>query len=149
MRRWHIPRSTVFNTPFVVGFDYVERIVERIAKSGNDGYPPFNIEHVSENELLISVAVAGFRKSDLSVLLEDNVLTIRGKQPDESQAEGGNRLFLHRGIATRQFQRRFVLERGVEVTKARLTNGLLEIVLAQPQPAATIREIAIESEDVE
>lgn len=134
---------TVFNTPFVVGFDYVERIVERIAKSGNEGYPPFNIEHVNDHQLEISLAVAGFNKSDLSVVLEDNVLTIRGKQPDEEEA--GNRLFLHRGIATRQFQRRFVLERGVEVTRAQLKNGLLVISLRQPEPSNTLREIDIET----
>lgn len=137
----------MFNTPFVVGFDYVERIVERIAKSGNDSYPPFNIEHAGADRLRISLAVAGFAKADLTVALEDNILTIRGRQPDDigtdSQGSGNTRLYLHRGIATRQFQRRFVLERGVEVIGAVLKNGLLEIDLLQPQPSSKVKEIAI------
>lgn len=139
----------MFNTPFVVGFDYVERMVERIAKSGNDSYPPFNIEHAGADRLRISLAVAGFRKADLSVTLEDNILTVRGRQPDDPAADdagagtGGQRLYLHRGIATRQFQRRFVLERGVEVTGAILKNGLLDIDLLQPQPSSNVKEITI------
>lgn len=124
----------------------MERIVERIAKTGNDSYPPFNIEHVGADRLRISLAVAGFAKPDLSITLEDNILTIRGRQPEDPQDDGSggtSRLFLHRGIATRQFQRRFVLERGVEITGAVLKNGLLEIDLRQPQPSSTIIEITI------
>ncbi|WP_274942695.1 Hsp20 family protein [Govanella unica] len=125
----------------------MERIVERIAKAGNDSYPPFNIEHVGADRLRISLAVAGFAKPDLSITLEDNILTIRGRQPEDSEddgtSSGASRLFLHRGIATRQFQRRFVLERGVEITGAVLKNGLLEIDLRQPPPSSTIVEITI------
>lgn len=124
----------------------MERIVERIAKSGNDSYPPFNIEHVSADHLRISLAVAGFARQDLAITLEDNILTIRGRQPEgqaQDGSESGGRLYLHRGIATRQFQRRFVLERGVEISGAVLKNGLLEIDLLQPQPSAKVKEIAI------
>lgn len=122
--------------------------MERIAKSGNDSYPPFNIEHVAEDHLRISLAVAGFTKHDLTITLEDNILTIRGRQPDDRPASSENdtgspRLYIHRGIATRQFQRRFVLERGVEVSGAILRNGLLEIDLLQPQPVVNVKEITI------
>lgn len=133
-------RLTVFNTPFVVGFDHVERMVERIAKAGNESYPPFNIEHFGGGRLRISLAVAGFRKEELFATLEDTVLTVRGKQPD---AADGARTYLHRGIATRQFQKRFVVERGIEVIAATLANGLLNIDLQQPDPSPKAKEIVI------
>ena len=110
--------------PFLLGFDQLERLVERTAKSGTDGYPPFNIEQSGENAFRITLAVAGFREADLSITVEDRQLVVRGRQADE--AEG--RLFLHRGIAARAFQKAFVLADGVEVAGASMENGLLHVL---------------------
>ncbi len=133
-------RISLFNSPFLLGFDQVERTLDRLAKSGGDGYPPYNIEQVSDDGLRIVVAVAGFREDELNITLENNQLIIRGKQ-----ANDGERVYLHRGIAARQFQRSFVLADGIEVSGADLNNGLLGIDLVRPEAAARIRNIEIES----
>jgi len=132
-------RMTSFNSPYLLGFDQIERMVERVAKATSDGYPPYNIEQRGDNELRITLAVAGFSMDDLLVQVEGNQLLIRGKQTDES-----DRVYLHRGIAARQFQRSFVLADGIEVTGATLDNGLLHIELCRPETEDRVRTIAIE-----
>jgi HSP20 family molecular chaperone IbpA len=133
-------RYTAFNSPLMLGFDHLERLVDSVAKSSADGYPPYNIEQLDENSIRITLAVAGFARRDLDVQLEDNQLLIRGRQPDEQE----DRIFLHRGIAGRQFQRRFVLAEGLEVTAANMENGLLHIDLVRPQPITRTRTIDIQ-----
>lgn len=125
--------------PLLLGFEPLERLVERTAKAGADGYPPFNIELVEPTRYVITLAVAGFRPEDISVTLEDRQLVVRGHQgePDPS------RVYLHRGIATRQFRRIFALAEGVEVSGARLDNGLLEVSLERREPETIIRNIPI------
>jgi len=125
--------------PFLLGFDQLERLVERTAKSGNDGYPPFNIEQVSENAYCITLAVAGFAEDDLAITVEDQQLVVRGKQTDDS----AGRVFLHRGIAARQFQKAFVMADGVEVAGARMDHGLLHIDLERALPDKVVRRIEI------
>lgn len=125
--------------PFLLGFDQLERLVERTAKSGTEGYPPFNIEQSGENDFRITLAVAGFREADLSITVEDRQLVIRGRQADE--AEG--RLFLHRGIAARAFQKAFVLADGVEVAGASMENGLLHVDLRRSVPETVVQTIRI------
>lgn len=127
--------------PFLLGFDQLERLVERTAKSGNDGYPPFNIEQSSENSFRITLAVAGFREADLSITVEDRQLMIRGRQADDAD-EG--RVFLHRGIAARAFQRSFVLAEGVDVAGAAMENGLLHVDLRRAVPEKIVQTIRIE-----
>ncbi len=131
--------------PFLLGFDELERLVERTAKTDSGGYPPYNIEQVGESSYRITLAVAGFAEADLSITVEDKQLVVRGRQaePDES------RLFLHRGIAARQFQRTFVLADGVEVTGARMENGLLHVDLTRALPEAVVRTIRISSDGKE
>ncbi|MDO9460169.1 MAG: Hsp20 family protein [Alphaproteobacteria bacterium] len=129
---------SLFSSPLLLGFDRVERMLDRVAKSANDGYPPYNIEQIGENSLRISLAVAGFTLDQLTVSLEDNQLTVRGKQ-----AEDPNRVYLHRGIAARQFQRSFVIAEGIQISAARLDNGLLHIELQRPKPASVTRNIEI------
>lgn len=131
-------RLTVFNSPLLLGFDHFERVLDRVTKAQADGYPPYNVEQTSENSLRLTLAVAGFALEDLSVLVEDNQLVVRGKQKDE-----GERVYLHRGIAARQFQRAFVLAEGIEVQSAWLDNGLLHIDLARPVPESRVRKIEI------
>ena len=121
-------RMSVFNSPFLLGFDQFERTIDRISKLSSDSYPPYNIEQISQNSLRITIAVAGFNKKDLEISLEGNQLQIRGSR-DDSDAE---RIFIHRGIATRQFQRNFILAEGIEVKEASMDNGLLSIDLTQP-----------------
>lgn len=133
-------RTTLFNSPFLLGFDHLERLLERTAKSANDGYPPYNIEETGADRLRITLAVAGFSQDELDVTVEDNQLVIRGKQ-----TELADKTFLHRGIAARQFQRAFVLADGIEVTGAELANGLLSIELARPRPESVTRRIDIRS----
>jgi len=133
-----------FNSPFLVGFDQLERVLDRVAKTTNDAYPPYNIEQLGDDHLRISLAVAGFRREDLTVTVEDNHLVIRGKQMDERE-----RTFLHRGIAARQFQRAFVLADGIEIVGADLRNGLLNIDLARPRPAVEVKRIEITGGDEE
>ncbi|NBD30519.1 MAG: Hsp20 family protein [Alphaproteobacteria bacterium] len=125
--------------PFLLGFEQLERLVERTAKSGNDGYPPYNIEQTSDTSYRITLAVAGFSEDDLSITLEDNQLVIRGKQSDD----GDGRVFLHRGIAARQFQRSFVLADGVDVGEAVMENGLLHVDLTRSVPESVVQTINI------
>ena len=125
--------------PFLLGFDQLERMAERAAK-GAEGFPPYNIEHQPPDGFRITLAVAGFREDDLAVTLEDRQLVIRGRQADDAD---GARVFLHRGIAGRAFQRSFVLADGVEVTGARLENGLLHVDLRRKLPEQTVRKITI------
>ena len=130
-------RLTVFNHPLLLGFEEFERTLDRITKAG-DGYPPYNIEQRGENGIRITLAVAGFSAEDLSIHVEDSQLVIRGKQADD-----GNRVFLHRGIAARQFQRSYVLAEGLQVKTAALDNGLLHIDLERPPAASRIKRIDI------
>ena len=129
----------VFASPLFVGFDQLEQMLERASKSTSDGYPPYNIEQVSPTTLRITLAVAGFTMDDLQITQEDNQLVIRGRQTDDTQG----RVFLHRGIAARQFQRAFVMAEGIEVNGAWLDNGLLHIELARPQPEVRVKTIPI------
>lgn len=129
----------MFASPLFLGFDHLEQMLERASKSSSDGYPPYNIEQVSQTGLRITLAVAGFTMDDLQITQEDNQLVIRGRQTDEA----GERVFLHRGIAARQFQRAFVMAEGIEVRGAWLDNGLLHIDLARPQPEARVKQIRI------
>jgi HSP20 family molecular chaperone IbpA len=122
-----------------LGFEQLERLLERTAKSGNEGYPPFNIEQTSSNSYRITLAVAGFSQSDLAITIEDKQLVIRGRQ---AEAED-ERIFLHRGIAARQFQRSFVLADGVEVGEAVMENGLLHIDLTRAEPEQVVQTIKI------
>ncbi|MGQ0676094.1 MAG: Hsp20 family protein [Rhodospirillales bacterium] len=127
-----------FNSPLLLGFDHIERMLDRVGKSPSESYPPYNIEQVGDNALRITLAVAGFADDELSVTVEDNQLLIRGKQ-----AQDDGRVFLHRGIAARQFQRSFILAEGLEVTGARLEHGLLDIDLARPAPENRVRAVKI------
>lgn len=133
-------KLTLGSHPFLLGFDQLERLVERTAKSGNEGYPPYNIEQRGEHAYRITLAVAGFAEADLSITIEDHQLVIRGRQGEESDAE---RVFLHRGIATRQFQRSFVLADGVEVSGAHLDHGLLSVDLQRSAPETVVRTVPI------
>lgn len=132
-------KTTFATHPFLLGFDQLERLVERTAKSATDGYPPFNIEQAGDNDYRITLAVAGFRDEDLTITVEDRQLTVRGQQPDDDR----DRVYLHRGIAARQFQRSFVLAEGVDVAGAGLENGLLHIDLKREVPEPVIRKIDI------
>lgn len=132
-------RLSMLNSPLLLGFEEFERTLERISKTSNDGYPPYNIERTGETTLRITLAVAGFTLDDLEIQLEDSQLVVRGRQREED----GARVFLHRGIATRMFQRAFVLAEGVEVTGAQLDNGLLHIDVSLPQPERNVRTIEI------
>lgn len=131
-------RLTLFNSPLLLGFEHFERALDRVSKAAGDGYPPYNIEQTGDDALRITLAVAGFTMADLSLTVEDNQLVIRGKQADD-----GNRVYLHRGIAARQFQRSFVLAEGIEVRGAWLDNGLLNIDLVRPTVEARVRTIEI------
>ena len=132
--------TRMFTSPLFLGFDHLEQMLERASKTSSDGYPPYNIEQLSQTGLRITLAVAGFTMHDLQITQEDNQLVIRGRQTDDAQG----RVFLHRGIAARQFQRAFVLAEGIEVHGAWLDNGLLHIDLARPQPEAKVRIIRID-----
>ena len=123
----------------MLGFEQLERLLERTAKAGNEGYPPFNIEQSSAHSYRITLAVAGFSEADLSITVEDRQLVIRGRQDDDPDG----RVFLHRGIAARQFQRTFVLAEGVEVGEALIENGLLHVDLTQAVPEAVVQTIKI------
>jgi HSP20 family molecular chaperone IbpA len=132
-------KVTFASHPYLLGFEQLDRLVERTAKSGNDGYPPYNIEQRGESSYRITLAVAGFAEENLAITVENNQLVIRGRQ-DEDAAD---RVFLHRGIAARQFQRSFVLADGVEVSGASLENGLLHIDLARAEPETIVQTIRI------
>ncbi len=132
-------KMTLGSHPYLLGFEQLERLMERTAKSGNDGYPPFNIEQTSDWSYRITLAVAGFYESDLAITVEDRQLVIRGRQKDDSEG----RIFLHRGIAARQFQRSFVLAEGVEVGEAVMENGLLHVDLSRVEPETVVQTIKI------
>ena len=140
-------RMTTFSSPFLLGFDEIERALDRVSKAASDGYPPYNIERLARTEreperLRITLAVAGFTRDQLEVLMEESQLVIRGRQIDDK-----SRQFLHRGIAARQFQRSFLLADGMEVLGADLSNGLLSVDLARPEPERIIRKIDITERD--
>lgn len=132
-------KLTLGSHPYLLGFEQLERLMERNAKSGNEGYPPFNIEQTSDRSYRITLAIAGFREDDLSITVENRQLVIRGRQADE----GEGRVFLHRGIAGRQFQRSFVLADGVEVAGATMENGLLHVDLKRAAPETVVQTITI------
>ena len=125
--------------PHMLGFEQLERLLERTAKSGNEGYPPFNIEQTSQRSYRITLAVAGFSEDDLSITVEERQLVIKGRQKEDT----GDRIFLHRGIAARQFQRSFVLAEGVDVGDAIIENGLLHVDLTQNLPETVVQTIKI------
>ena len=131
-------RLSLFSSPLLLGFDHFERTLDRVTKASNGGYPPYNIEQVSEVALRITLAVAGFSEDNLSVTIEANQLIIEGKQTEDAE-----RVYLHRGIAARQFQRTFVLAEGIEVIAAETDSGLLNIDLRRARPDARVRTIAI------
>jgi HSP20 family molecular chaperone IbpA len=132
-----------FNSPLMLGFDHLERLLYQVSKSSGDGYPPYNIEQVGDDGLRITLAVAGFGIDDLSVSLESNQLVIRGKKRKEDRA----RVFLHRGIAMRQFQRSFVIAEGIEIVGASLDSGLLHIDLRRELSETLVRTIKIATGD--
>lgn len=132
-------KLTLGSHPYLLGFEQLERLLERNAKSGNEGYPPFNIEQTSDTSYRITLAVAGFRENDFSITVEDRQLVIRGRQGEDEE----DRVFLHRGIAARQFQRSFVLAEGVEVAGATMENGLLHIDLKRAVPETVVQTISI------
>ena len=134
-------RVPVFNSSLLLGFDRLEQMLDSVSKASADGYPPYNIEQTGADRLRISLAVAGFAREDLAISVEDRQLIVRGRQNED--AEG--RVFLHRGIAARQFQRRFVLAEGIEVQKAHTENGLLHIDLVRPEPEVRSRSIEIDA----
>jgi HSP20 family molecular chaperone IbpA len=134
---------SLLSSPMLLGFDEIERLVDRVAKGGADGYPPDNIERIAKGEtsaetLRSTLAVAGFTREQIEITLADNQLSIRGKQEEDR-----TRKYLHRGIAARQFQRTFVLAEGIEVRNADLNNGLLSIDLVRHTPERLIRRIEI------
>lgn len=138
-------RMTALSNPLLLGFEEIERLIDRAAKGGGDGYPPYNIERVARDgdaaELLrITLAIAGFTRDQLEVTLEDKQLTVRGKQQDDKTRD-----YLYRGIAARQFSRTFVLADGIEVKSAELSNGLLAIDLQRFEPQRLVRRIEIGS----
>ena len=136
---------TLFESPFLLGFEQFERTLNRISKSAGDGYPPYNIEQLGENGLRITIAVAGFSRDDLDVTLEESQLVVRGRQVTD--AADANRVYLHRGIAARQFQRSFVLADGIDVKGASLDAGLLSITLQRPEPLNVARKIEIDDQE--
>ncbi|HUG63366.1 MAG TPA: Hsp20 family protein [Methylomirabilota bacterium] len=136
-------RMTTFSSPFLLGFDDIERALDRVQKATSDGYPPYNIERIAAagphgDVIRITLAVAGFVRDQLDVSVEENQLVIRGRQTDDK-----SRQYLHRGIAARQFQRTFVLAEGIEILGAELKDGLLAIDLVRPQPERVARKIEI------
>jgi HSP20 family molecular chaperone IbpA len=140
-------RLPSLSSPFLLGFDDIERALDRVAKAAGDGYPPYNIERLARTEsqperLRITLAVAGFTRDQLDVTLEESQLIIRGRQTDDK-----TRQYLHRGIAARQFQRAFLLAEGMEVLGADLSNGLLSVDLARPEPERIVRKIDILARD--
>ncbi len=140
-------RIPTLNSPFLLGFDEIERALDRVARTPHDGYPPYNIERLPKDEedperLRITLAVAGFTRDQLDVSLEERQLVIRGRQQDDK-----TRTYLHRGIAARQFQRAFLLVEGMQVLGADLTNGLLSVDLARPEPERLVQKINISARD--
>lgn len=133
-------RVSLFNSPLLLGFEAFEEALDRVTKASSDGYPPYNVEQIGENRLRITLAVAGFASDDLEIQVQDNQLSVRGRQKDEPEA-----VYLHRGIAARQFQRSFVLADGIEVTGADLEKGLLRIDLERPLNEPQVRNVPIRS----
>jgi|SRR3989339_187460 len=133
-------RTFAFNSPLLLGFDHLERVLDRAAKAAGESYPPYNIEQTAENKLRITLAVAGFTMDDLAVTTEDNQLVVRGRPSEDDK----DRIFLHRGIGKRQFQRAFVLAEGINISGAVLDNGLLHIDLERPIVEPEVRTIKIE-----
>jgi HSP20 family molecular chaperone IbpA len=133
-------RLSLFSSPLLLGFDQFERALDRVSKATADGYPPYNVEQIGDNALRLTLALAGFKPEELSVHIEDNQLVVRGKQGDDT-----DRIYLHRGIAARQFQRSFVLADGIEVAGAALDNGLLNIDLRRRAAEGTVRAIEIKT----
>jgi HSP20 family molecular chaperone IbpA len=134
---------SLLSSPLLLGFEEIERLIDRVGKAGAEGYPPYNIERLPRQDgrpetLRITLAVAGFTRDQLEVALEDNQLLVRGRQDDDKSRD-----YLHRGIAARQFQRTFVLADGIEVGSADLSNGLLSIDLVRHEPAKLVRRIEI------
>ena len=134
-------RLPIFDSPLLLGFDHFERVLDHVTKASSDGYPPYNIEQIGEEHIRITLAVAGFSMDDLDVSIEDNQLVIRGRQLKEDV----NRVYLHHGIAGRQFQRSFVMAEGIDFTAARLQDGLLHVDLRRPIPEPQVKKIKIES----
>lgn len=139
-------RMTMLSNPLLLGFEEIERLIDRAGKSASDGYPPYNIERIARDDgraelLRITLAVAGFTRDQIEITLEDKQLTIRGKQQDDDKS----REYLYRGIAARQFTRTFVLADGIEVKSADLSNGLLSIDLHRLEPERLVRRIEIGS----
>ena len=134
-----MPRLSLFNSPLLLGFDQFERALDQVSKTTADGYPPYNVEQVGDGALRITLAVAGFTMDDLSVEIEGNQLVVRGRQSDDDK----DRVYLHRGIAARQFQRAFMLAEGIEVAGAWLDHGLLNVDLVRRAPDGRVRKIAI------
>lgn len=140
-------RFTGFSSPFLLGFDDMERVLDRVSKAAGDGYPPYNIERLAAEPgrgetLRITLAVAGFGRDQLDITLEERQLVVRGRQGEET-----GRQYIHRGIAARQFQRAFLLAEGIEVIGAELKDGLLLIDLARPEPERIVRRIDIAAAD--
>ncbi len=140
-------RVTALSSPLLLGFDDIERALDRVSKTAADGYPPYNIERVAAEggapeKLRITLAVAGFSQDQIDVTVEENQLTIRGRQLEDKARE-----FLHRGIAARQFQRSFLLAEGIQVLSADLAQGLLSIDLVRPQPARVVKKIEVSARD--
>ncbi len=140
-------RVTALSSPFLLGFDQIERALDKAARSASDGYPPYNIERIAATEelperLRITLAVAGFARSEVEVTQEESQLWIRGRQQDDKTRD-----YIHRGIAARQFQRSFLLAEGMQVLGAELANGLLSIDVARPQPERVVKKITISSRD--
>ena len=133
-------RMSLFNSPLLLGFEHFERTIDQANRTASDGYPPYNIEKTGDDALRITLAVAGFSQGDLSIVVEDRQLGIRGRQ-----AKDDNRNYIHRGIAARQFQRAFVLADGIEVDGAEMSNGLLHVDVVRPQAASIARKIEIKS----
>ena len=140
-------RVSALNSPFLLGFDQIERALDKASRTASDGYPPYNIERIAASDdaperLRITLAVAGFSRGDIEVTQEENQLWIRGRQQDDKTRD-----YIHRGIAARQFQRSFLLAEGMQVLGAELANGLLSIDIARPQPERVVKTIKITARD--
>ncbi len=132
-------RVSAFGNPFFLGFEDLEQLLERTASHANEGYPPYNIEHIGARQIRISLAIAGFKSNDLAITVDSNQLIISGKLSHDQNDKN----YLHRGIAARQFMRKFILADGMEVTDAFLEHGLLHIDLERPEPKSSKRSIPI------
>jgi HSP20 family molecular chaperone IbpA len=140
-------RVTALSSPFLIGFDQIERALDKVTRSGSDGYPPYNIERIAASEetperLRITLAVAGFSREQIEVMQEESQLLVRGRQNDDKPRD-----YIHRGIAARQFQRSFLLADGMQVLGAELADGLLSIDVARPQPERVVKKISISARD--